>query len=352
MSSPGRSGTLSANNLDLRFIVYRGHLLDVFVTGGSGFVGQHLLRALRSAGHQVRALARSSASADIVAAAGAEPSRGDVTDRDALQQGMQGCETVVHAAAHTEQWGPRQRFEQINVGGTVAVLAAARSAGVRQVIHLSTEAVLADGRPLERIDETYPRPDHPIGEYARTKALAEQRVLEANGDGLATAVVRPRFVWGPGDTTILPALVEAAQRGRFAWIDGGHYLTSTCHVSNACAGITLAVERAGAGEIYFLTDGAPVQFREFLVALAATKGVTLPDRSMPRRLAWAFATVAETSWKLLRLSSEPPITRTFLALSAQEMTVDDGKARRELGYTPPLSRDAGLAALSSSSPAG
>jgi nucleoside-diphosphate-sugar epimerase len=325
--------------------------VDVFVTGGSGFVGQHLLRTLAGAGHRVRALARSSVSAGIVAAAGAEPSRGDVTDREAMHQGMQGCEVVMHAAAHTEQWGPPARFEQINVGGTEAVLAAARSAGVGRVVHLSTEAVLADGRPLVRVDETYPRPEHQIGEYARTKALAEQRVLAANGDGLATVVVRPRFVWGPGDTTILPALVDAARRGRYAWIDGGRYLTSTCHVLNACAGIALAAERAKAGEIYFLTDGEPVELREFLTALAATEGATLPDRSMPRRLAWAVAVAAEGAWKLLRLASEPPITRTFLALSAQEMTVDDSKARREFGYRPVLSREAGLAALAGSEPA-
>ncbi|MGH4016659.1 MAG: NAD-dependent epimerase/dehydratase family protein [Pseudonocardiaceae bacterium] len=325
--------------------------MDIFVTGGSGFVGQHLVRTLAGAGHRVRALARSSASADIVASAGAQPARGDVTDRDALHQGMQGCDVAVHAAAYTEQWGPPKRFEQINVGGTDAVLTAARSAGVRRVIHLSTEAVLADGRPLIRVDETYPQPAHPIGDYARTKALAEQRVLAANGDGLATAVVRPRFVWGPGDTTILPALVDAARRGKFAWIDGGRYLTSTCHVSNACAGITLALERARAGEIYFLTDGEPVQLREFLIALAATEGATLPDRSLPRRVAWTLAVAAEATWKLLRLSSEPPITRTFLALSAQEMTVDDSKARRELGFRPVLSRDAGLAALASPDPA-
>lgn len=319
--------------------------MDVFVTGGSGFVGQHLLRTLAGAGHRVRALARSGSSADIVAACGAQPSRGDVTDYDALHRGMRDCAAVVHAAAHTQQWGPTSRFEQINVTGTATVLAAARSAGVRRVVGVSTEAVLADGRPLVRVDETYPRAARPVGEYPRTKALAEQRVLAANGDGLETAVVRPRLVWGPGDTTILPAVLDAARRGRFAWIDGGRYLTSTCHVTNACAGIALALERAQPGEVYFLTDGEPVQFRAFLTALAATVGVALPDRSLPRRLAWALAAAAESCWTLLRLASEPPITRTFLALSAQEMTVDDSKARRELNFAPPVSRDEGLAAL-------
>ena len=320
--------------------------------GADGFRGVALAgpaRTLVGAGHRVRALARSPASAGVVAAAGAEPVPGDVTDRDALAEGMRSCAAVIHAAAHIAPWGPPQRFEQINLGGADAVLAAARSAGVRRLIHLSTEAVLADGRPLIRVDETYPRPARPIGEYARTKALAEQRVLAANGDRLTTVVLRPRFVWGPGDTTIVPALARAVRLGRFAWVDGGRYLTSTCHVTNVCAGIRLAVEKAQAGEVYFLTDGEPVQFRDFLTALAATEGIALPDRSVPREVAWALAGAAETTWRLLRLTSEPPITRTFLALSGQEMTVDDSKARHQLGYHTVVSRRAGLAALAAQS---
>lgn len=178
-----------------------------------------------------------------------------------------------------------------------------------------------------------------------TKGLAEDLVLAAHGDGISTLAVRPRLVWGPGDTSVLPVLVEAVRRGRYAWIDHGDYLTSTCHVANACEGILLAAGRGRGGEVYFLTDGAPVPVREFLTRLVEAAGLTMPQRSVPRRVAWAAAAVLETAWTVLRLRGEPPLTRTFLALAAQEMTVDDAKARRELGYVGHLSRDQGLAEL-------
>lgn len=290
-------------------------------------------------------MARSQTAADTVAAAGAEPVRGDITDVDALTRGMDGCDVVVHAAAYVEQWGQRERFEQINVGGTRAVIDAAKAAGVARLVLVSTEAVLADGRPLVGVDETYPKPLRLVGEYARTKAMAEELVLAANGPDLTTVAVRPRVVWGPGDTSIVPAVVDAAKKGRFAWIDGGRYNTSTCHVFNACAGTVLAAERGKGGEAYFLTDGPPVEFRQFLTALAATAGVELGGRSLPRRLAWAAASLGEGAWNLFRLSGAPPITRTFLAVSAQEMTVDDSKARHDLGYQAVITRDDGLAEL-------
>jgi len=223
--------------------------MDVFVTGGSGFLGQHLVRALSGAGHQVRALVRSQVAAEAVVTAGAEPVHGDLTNGDAPRDGMNGCGVVVHAAAHTKQWGPRQGFHEVNVVGTEAVILAARRSSATRLVHVSTEAVLADGHQLVGVDETYPRPAHAVGEYARTKALAEELVLAANGSGLATMAVRPRLVWGPGDTTILPAIAQAARNGRFAWIDGGNYLTSTCHVANACEGIALAAEHGRAGEV-------------------------------------------------------------------------------------------------------
>ena len=279
--------------------------MDIFVTGGSGFLGQHLLRTLVAAGHPVRALARSEQAAAVVRRCGATAVPGEVADPDALRDGMAGCGTVVHAAALTSQWGPRERFERVNVEGTAAVIEAARWAGVARFVHVSTEAVLADGRPLVRVDETRPRPARVVGEYGRTKGLAEDLVLAANSAALTTVAVRPRLVWGPDDTSILPEIVRAAEAGRFAWVDGGHYLTSTCHVANVCAGIVLAAEKGRGGEAYFLTDGEPVPFRDFLTALAATAGVELGDRSVPRWLLAGVAASAEAAWRWLPLAGEP-----------------------------------------------
>lgn len=319
--------------------------MQAFVTGGSGFVGQHLLRTLAGRGATVRALARSDAAAGTVGSCGAEPVAGDVTEAGALERGMTGCDVVVHAAAKTAAWGDPAAFRAVNVHGTQAVLAAARRSGVPRLVHVSTEAVLADGRALVDVDETRPRPRRPVGLYPLTKAIAEDLVRQADGAELTTVAVRPRLVWGPGDATVLPAVLEAARAGRWAWIDGGDYPTSTCHVANACEGLVLAAEHGRGGQAYFVTDGEPVQLRAFLTALAGTAGVTLGDRSVPRWAAWAVAGGLESAWRVLPLRGEPPLTRTSLALGGQQMTVDDGKARRELGYEPTISRQDGLAEL-------
>lgn len=161
-------------------------------------------------------------------------------------------------------------------------------------------------------------------------------------------VVRPRFVWGTGDTTLLPALVEMVKSGRFRWIGGGRQLTATTHVDNAVEGLWLAATRAPAGGVYFVTDGEPVVFREFLTRMLGTQGVELPDRSVPPAVARAAAVAVERIWRVLRRPGPPPLTRFAVWVSSQECTIDISRARRELGYTPVISRDEGLARLSRS----
>jgi nucleoside-diphosphate-sugar epimerase len=319
-----------------------------FVTGGSGFLGRNLIAALVARGDGVRALARSEASMAAVRAAGAEPVRGDLDDVEAMTRGMSGCEVAYHAAADVAQFGDVARIAHVNVGGTERVIAAARAAGVGRLVHVSTEAVLVGrGSRLVRVDETRPRPRHPIGVYPLTKGMAEERVLAANSPSLTTVIARPRFIWGAGDTSVLPVLVDAVRTGKFRWIGGGRHLTSTCHVKNVCAGLIACAERGRGGEIYFLTDGEPIEVRAFLTELLATQGVTPSSSAIPFWVARAAAFGAEATWRLLRKKGEPPVTRSAVRLIGDEVTVDDSKARRELGYAPVITREAGLAEMRS-----
>jgi nucleoside-diphosphate-sugar epimerase len=310
----------------------------VFVTGGSGFVGRALLAELRRRQIPARALARSDAAAAAVAALGAAPVRGELDDAAAMQAGMAGCDLVVHAAAWVKDTGTRADFHRANVVGTERALAAARAAGVARFVHVGTEAVLADGRPIIRADETRPLPARPAGLYPWSKGLAERAVRAASTDGFATVVVRPRFIWGAGDSSVLPRMVEVVRAGGWRWIGGGHYLTSTCHVDNVVEGILLAAERGRPGAAYFLTDGAPVEFRAFVGDLLRAAGADPGEREVPRWGARVLAAV--TAWQ-----REPRVTRTALALMSHEVTVDDGLARRELGYVGRTSIADGLAGL-------
>lgn len=319
--------------------------VSAFVTGASGFIGGRLVTRLVGAGCSVRALARSESAAATVATLGAKPVRGDLTDRDSIVTGAQGCDAAFHLAAHLGQWGRWQDFVRDNVIGTQNALAGSREAGVARFVHCGTEAALLAGDPLRRVDETAPlRPDSAAA-YPATKARAEQLVRAAATEGFATVVVRPRLVWGEGDTTLMPELVAAVESGRFAWIGGGRQLTDITHVDNVVEGLLLGAERGVSGEAYFVTDGEPVVFREFITELLEAVGVRPPGRSIPAWIAGLLAAGSEATWRLLRLGGEPPLTRLAVWLSSQECTIDISKARRELGYEPIRGREQGFAEL-------
>ncbi|MBO6938881.1 MAG: NAD-dependent epimerase/dehydratase family protein [Deltaproteobacteria bacterium] len=317
--------------------------MRVYVTGGSGFIGQHLLRALADAGHSARAMARSDRSAETVSALGAEPSRCDLETVSAAD--LEECDAVVHAAAYVEPYGPRERFEAINIGGTQRMLDAAREAGCGRFVHVGTEAVLFCGPPLEDVDETHPYPTEHRFLYSETKAEAERRVLAANAEGFATLSIRPRFVWGPGDTTVLPQILEAANAGAWLWMAKGRSRTSTTHVTNLIDALLIAIERGPGGEAYFVADAGTRTMREFVEALAATRGVTLRDVSVPGWVGRGLASGVERVWHLLRRTKQPPITRLGAAMMSTTVTVRTDKARRLLGWEPSVSVEQGMAEL-------
>ena len=319
-----------------------------FVTGGSGFIGGALIRRLVADRWDVHALVRSEASAQKVTALGAHAIAGDLADLPSMAVGAQYCEVAFHCAAHLGDWGTREEFERGNVQGTRNALAAARQAGLRRFVHVGTEAALLAGQPLVEVDERAPlRFDSPAL-YSSTKARAEEAVIEANHNGLETVVVRPRFVWGRGDTTLLPLLTDAVRSGRFAWIGGGHHRTSTTHIENTVHGLMLAARRGAPAGVYFVTDGEPVVFRDFITRLLATQGIDAPTRSVPTPVARAVAATSEAAWRLLRLPGRPPLTRLTVWVSGLETTIDITRAREELGYAPVKTIDQGLAEMSRS----
>lgn len=315
------------------------------MTGGSGFIGGRLIERLRERGCGVRALARSDAAAERVRARGAEPVPGELADGESIRAGAAGCDVAFHAAATLGDWGRREDFEAGNVVGTRNALRACERAGVRRFVHVGTEAALMAGQPLVEVDETAPlRPDSPAL-YSATKARAEREVVEANGEAMATVVVRPRFVWGQGDTTLLPQITAMVRGGRFAWIGGGRHLTAITHVDNCVHGLLLGAERGRPGNAYFVTDGDPVVFREFIGELLGTQGLEAPERSIPAPAAHALAVAGEAAWRALPLPGRPPLTRFAYWVSSQECTIRIGKAREELGYEPVRAVPDGLAEL-------
>ena len=316
--------------------------MRIFITGGSGFVGGHLIETF-SKGHEVVAMARSERSAGVVAGFGARPARCSLGEVG--REHLEGCELVIHSAGFVEEWGTRDQFERANIEGTRQLLEVSRAAGASRFIFIGTEAALFSGEALENVDETVPYPPKHRFLYSETKAAAEALVLAANGEGMSTVSIRPRIVWGPRDGTILPSVLKMLGEGRFMWLDQGEVMTSTTHVENLCHAVSLAVEKGGGGEAYFVADAEISTVRDFLTALVATQGVEIKARSIPGAVARPVSSVVEAIWRVCRLKGIPPLHLFPVAMMSRNMTVCTDKARDGLGYAPVIGLEEGMARL-------
>lgn len=319
--------------------------MKIFITGASGFVGGAAAKAATEGGHDVLAMSRSEKSDAAIKALGAKPIRCDL-DTIAAEH-LAGCEAVIHCAAFVEAWGPKDAWFNANVLGTQRVLDAAKAAGVKRFVHIGTEAAIVRGQDIHDADETAPlAPDSPYP-YCATKAQAEQRVVAANvPNQFETIVLRPRFIWGPGDTTLLPLIEAMAKTGKWTWIDHGKAITSTTHIDNLVAAIGLALTEGRSGEAYFILDEGTLSMHDMITQMAATKKIALPEKSIPKWAADALGAVSETVWSMFGLKTDPPLTRHAAMVMSRDCTLNDAKARNELGYRPVITRSEGFTQLS------
>ena len=316
----------------------------VFVSGASGFLGSRVVPELLASGNRVRGLARSERAAAVIAALGAEPIAGDLADLEAMTDAMKGCDLVLHLAARFREGGSPAAYYRDNVVGTEQMLAAAQAAGVRRFVMVGAAMCLLGNGPIENADESWPLGEPRFSSYARTKTIADRTVLRANRDGFTTCVVRPAWVWGPGDPQG-EAVVEAARKGQMRLIDGGVYPIVTSHIENTVRGVTLALERGRGGEAYYVFDDGLTPIGDFIGQILAASGLAKPTNAIPRKVAWVVGSLMDAAWTLLRRQGEPPVSRLLVALNGGPFLVSDAKARRELGYSPVISRKDGFARL-------
>lgn len=321
--------------------------MKIFITGASGFVGGAAVAGLKGI-HDFVCMSRSEAADEKIRAVGGSPVRcalGDVTE-----QHLDGVEAIVHSAAYVEAWGPWKTYWDMNVHATEQLLDVARKAGVKRFVHIGTEACLFHGQHMRNIDETYPYALNSPYPYSRTKAYAEKAVLAANAPGVfETVSVRPRFIWGPGDQTLLPELKKMVASGSFMWIGGGKAKTSTVYIDNVVEGIRLALEKGRGGEAYFLTDDEVTTMRDIIEGMAAADGFELPNKNAPAWVVGALAFTLETLARATNAKEAPMITRFAADIMARDCTIDITKAKRELGYAPVVSIAEGLARMKEAS---
>jgi nucleoside-diphosphate-sugar epimerase len=313
----------------------------VGVTGVGGFIGAALAARARKLGATVRGLERDPTAARRVEAQGVEVVVGDITDPEAARRFSAGLDVVVHTAAVVDEDGPLSLFRAVNVGGTETVARAARDAGARRFVQLSSVMVYGFRYP-RLVDEEGPL----RGEgnpYCETKIESEARALAMHAPGrFEVTVVRPGDVYGPGSRPWVLRPIELMRKRLFALMDGGRGTMNHVHVDNLLDGIVLLVERDAVGRAYNVTDGAETTFADYFGRLAAIVGRrSLP--SLPSSVARAaFGVIARGARLVGKAAPAQPAAVDFVT---RPYPYSIARITREVGYAPRVSLDDGMAEL-------
>ena len=311
------------------------------VTGGSGFLGSHLVEALVARGDKVRALVRRTSNITFLESLGVELVYGDLNDSQSLKTAAQGMERIYHCAALASDWGTWEDFQVANVTGLRNLLDAALEAGVSKFVHVSTTDVY--GYPNYPADETAPFRLRVL-QYGDTKIKGEQLVWAYHREhGLPITVVRPVNIYGPRSTSFVLELAEVLKSGDMVYIGKKEQPAGLTYVTNVVDMILLAGDRENSvGHAYNASDGLDVSWRGYMDRLAKIVGAASPKIVIPYRLAYFAGWVMEKVYGALRIQSRPLLTRMMVELFGTNQGFSIDKARRELGYEPKVDFDEGM----------
>lgn len=306
--------------------------MTTLVTGAAGFLGSHVARQLVARGEDVRVLMRPSSSNRAISDLSLEYVTGDLRDAASLERAMKGVKRVFHVAADYRLWAKKpQDIYDSNVGGTKNLLAAAKGAGVEQLIYTSTVATIAVDRPALPNESTDAKLGEMVGHYKRSKWLAEREALQAAKDGLPVIVAMPTTPVGPWDWKPTPTgkIILDFLNGKMpGYVETGLNFVG---VEECAAGHLLAAEKGKVGERYLL-GAENLTLKELLDTLAKITGLAAPLMKIPHGLALGVAYLESGFSRLL--GKEPQIPVEGVKIARHKMFVDVSRAKRELGFKP------------------
>ncbi len=318
--------------------------MKALITGGTGFLGRNLANRLQQLDYDVTVLSRNETIGMDLVQKGFRFIRADLRDSGQINQAVAGMDYVFHCGALSTPWGRFPDFFAINVNGTENVINGCLFHGVRRMIHISSPSIYFEYRNKLNVTESDPLPHRMVNDYAKTKYLAEERIDHAFCAGLPVITLRPRALFGPGDTTIFPRLIIANQKSGIPMIDNGGVLMDLTYVENVVESIVLAIDSPPAtlGKKYNISNGTPVPFKNLLEKLFSKLGLTLRTRNISFSSAYLGALFMESLYKTFLPKKEPPFTCYSVGTLSKTITLDISAAQRELGYNPKISIDEGL----------
>ncbi|NEW05746.1 NAD-dependent epimerase/dehydratase family protein [Paenibacillus sp. SYP-B3998] len=321
--------------------------MKALVTGGTGFLGKRLAYRLRDLGWEVTVIGRKDLVGKQLAAQGIRYVSLDLRHREEVIKVCKDQEAVFHCAARSASWGAYSDFYDSNVKGTEHVIAGCLRHGVERLIHVSSPSVCFRYTNRLGVTESDALPKKQASPYAATKRLAELAIEKAGAEGLRALIIRPRAIFGPGDTSILPRIIEANATRGVPMIDGGRALIDLTYIDNVVDALLLcqcAPEQV-LGRTFHITNGEPMPFVKAAELLFSKLGMSLHTKKLSFPAAFAAASVLEGLATWSASQQEPMLTRAVVGMLGRSQTLDIRAAQLELGYSAKVSIDTGLNAF-------
>jgi len=315
------------------------------ITGATGFVGGHIAEACAERDWQVVTIARATSDTGLLEKIGAVIHRGALGDAQLVRKALDGVDVVIHCAAKVGNWGALEEYRKVNVEALRVLLDGCKGQALSRFVHMSSLGVYPP-RHHYGSDETVPLPKRHRDSYTQTKVEAEELVMRYYRDfGVPVVILRPGFVYGPRDHTVLPKIIEGLRARTVRYPGGGRTALNTIFVRNLVDAVFLAVDQTQAvGQTYNLTDGEFVTKKRFIGAIADAMGLPHPHLTPPLWLAKIATRVSERFAKLRGAREAPRFNYASLKFLGLNLDFNIDKARRELGYRPRVSFEDGIGA--------
>ena len=319
--------------------------MRALVTGGGGFLGQYVVEQLLERGDEVRSISRNRYAA--LDELGVQQIEGDIRDKELVDQACENIDVVFHVAAVAGIWGPWKQFYGINTQGTLNIIESCRRQNVSKLVYSSSPSVVFDATDQLGVDESVAYPEKWLCHYQRTKAFAEQAVLESNSDALLTCALRPHLIWGPRDQHLVPRLIDRARSGKLRIVGDGTNLVDHVYVENASlahlqAADALLPGSPVCGQAYFISQGQPVNCWDWINEILDRTGQAKVTRKISYQAAWSLGLALEGIYRIFGWQSEPRMTRFLAAQLATNHYYSIDKSKKDFDYQPVISHEEGM----------
>jgi nucleoside-diphosphate-sugar epimerase len=325
--------------------------LKALVTGGGGFLGSAIVKALLKRGDTVRTIQRGNY--PFLNKPGVETIQGDLIKLDDINAAVKGCDVVFHVAAKAGVWGDYNDYYQANVIATKNVLEACRVNNINYLVYTSTPSVVFDGKNEEGINESTPYAKTFFNAYQKTKAEAEQLVINANSANLKTVSLRPHLIWGSGDPHLVPRIINRAKAGRLRLVGNKNNKVDSCYIDNAAQAHLLTadcLQSSGicAGKVYFISNDEPLSMADLINKILTAANLPVVNKTISANVAYLIGSVLEKTYSVLNIKNEPILTRFVARQLSTSHWFDLTAAKQDLAYQPVVSIDEGMQRLKES----